>query len=280
MTNIPKSLVELLANRTDKEWFDMQLLRVQSGAVSDDTIVPPFPPDSVQLSFNGTSGEVNLRQAFLIYGHIKAQIYKWSGLSPDTRVLDFGCGWGRVARFFLKDVHAGYFHGVDISPSGIDTCRSLLPGRFDRIDRYPPLEYPTNTFGVVYAWSVFSHLPEILHLQWLQEIARILLPGGVFIASTLKRNFLEDCRLIRSSRALKQGWQKAAAESFADYEVALQDYDKGVFLYSPRPEIEYGMAIIPEAYVRRRWSDLFKFCAYIGEPESVGQSLIVVRKPY
>ena len=35
----------------------------------------------------------------------------------DSRVLDFGCGWGRVIRFFLKDVAPWNLVGVDIDPN-------------------------------------------------------------------------------------------------------------------------------------------------------------------
>ena len=48
--------------------------------------------------------------------------------------------------------------------------------------------YPDDSFDVVYACSVFSHLPETLHLLWLAEIRRVLRPGGVLVATTLSES--------------------------------------------------------------------------------------------
>jgi len=35
-------------------------------------------------------------------------------LTPETHVLDFGCGWGRIIRFFLKDIDPARLHGTDV----------------------------------------------------------------------------------------------------------------------------------------------------------------------
>lgn len=282
MGQATREFVELLTGFKDHEWLDIQIQgnAARSNAASDQLIAPPLPPESVQLAFNGTSGAANLHNGFKIYCQIKSQIYEWmETFSPSTQVLDFGCGWGRIARFFLKDVFTENLYGVDISPLGIDACKSTLPGHYELIDREPPLKFSENTFGIVYAWSVFSHLPEDLHLQWLEEIRRILKPGGLLIASTLPRSFLVESRRLKDKGVFDHPWQKAAAASFLDHEVAMAGFEQGLFLFSPIPEAEYGMAIIPRAYVERRWASMFDFCDFIAEPEALGQSLIVVKKP-
>jgi predicted RNA methylase len=53
-------------------------------------------------------------------------------LSPETRILDFGCGWGRILRFFLKDVPAKNLIGVDVDPEVIEICKETIrEGRFE-----------------------------------------------------------------------------------------------------------------------------------------------------
>jgi SAM-dependent methyltransferase len=83
---------------------------------------------------------------------------------PDAaalRVLDFGCGWGRLLRLLLKDVPAEGLHGVDPWQRSIDLCREhRIPcplALSDYIPRSLPFEGP---FDLVYAFSVFTHLSE------------------------------------------------------------------------------------------------------------------------
>ena len=60
--------------------------------------VPGLPPDDVQIRFTGRTGQDNLKQAFSFYQYICSarQLNKIN--SP--KILDFGGGWGRIARFF------------------------------------------------------------------------------------------------------------------------------------------------------------------------------------
>ena len=57
-----------------------------------------------------------------------------------------------------------------------------------RSRRALPTQLSASRFDVVYAVSVFSHFDEGQTDEWLGEIARLLRPGGLFIASTLSPN--------------------------------------------------------------------------------------------
>ena len=63
-----------------------------------------FPEDRIQRDMVGSAGEHALREAFLFWQEAKAY---FNGLSArplnECYVLDFGCGWGRYTRLFLKD---------------------------------------------------------------------------------------------------------------------------------------------------------------------------------
>ena len=80
--------------------------------------------------------------------------------SDGRRVLDFGCGAGRVLRHFSTDAESGEFWGCDIDGASIDWCRANLspPFRFFRNDELPPLPHPDQSFDLIYAMSVFTHL--------------------------------------------------------------------------------------------------------------------------
>jgi hypothetical protein len=63
--------------------------------------VPGLPPDDVQIRFTGRTGRDNLMQAFSFYQYI-CSVCQLNKINL-PKVLDFGGGWGRIARFFLRD---------------------------------------------------------------------------------------------------------------------------------------------------------------------------------
>jgi SAM-dependent methyltransferase len=97
------------------------------------------------------------------------------------RMLDFGCGCGRVLRQWqgLSGVER---HGTDYNARLVEWCARNLP--FARVavnGLNPPLAYPTEHFDFVYALSVFTHLPEDTQHAWMAELRRILRPQGLLV---------------------------------------------------------------------------------------------------
>ena len=80
-----------------------------------------------------------------------------------ARVLDFGCGAGRVLRHLIEDVgDDGELHGVDIDRPSIDWLQANAspPLHAATCGELPSLPYPDEHFDLVYAMSVFTHLTE------------------------------------------------------------------------------------------------------------------------
>jgi SAM-dependent methyltransferase len=98
------------------------------------------------------------------------------------RVLDFGCGCGRVLRHFAPLARQTEFHGVDYNPELVYWCRRVVP--FAHIERNrlePPLVYADETFDLIYALSTFTHWTVDLQMAWIREFTRILKPGGLLM---------------------------------------------------------------------------------------------------
>jgi len=107
--------------------------------------------------------------------------------------LDFGCGCGRVARFWARA--GGEVHGCDYNRRLVEWCqRNLRFARFEVNSFRPPLPYPDGSFDLVYALSVFTHLPEELQRPWIEELQRILEPGGHLLLSLHGRRYRDDLR--------------------------------------------------------------------------------------
>ncbi len=109
--------------------------------------------------------------------------WSWEG----RRVLDFGCGSGRLLRQFLDEARLAEFHGSDIDEEMVAWVREhLCPPIADvRVNReQPPLDYPDDHFDLVTALSVFTHIADGWS-DWMLEIRRVLKPGGLLIATFL-----------------------------------------------------------------------------------------------
>jgi SAM-dependent methyltransferase len=106
-------------------------------------------------------------------------------------LLDFGCGCGRVTRRWV-DLHAVDVHGADANERAVAWCRANLPfARFSSNGLAPPLAYADESFDLVYALSVFTHLPEDLQLAWMRELERLLRPGGFLLLTTHGERYRE-----------------------------------------------------------------------------------------
>jgi 2-polyprenyl-3-methyl-5-hydroxy-6-metoxy-1,4-benzoquinol methylase len=167
----------------------------------------PLPPAQLMFLVQGTT---NVRE-FWTDGLGTAQaildVLHGSGIDigGSMRILDFGCGSGRVIRH-LHGMTGARFNGSDYNPLLIEWCqRNLRFGQFDVNGVSPPLVYEKEQFDLVYALSVFTHFPEDLQSAWLSELSRVLKPGGHLLMTTQGESFLpymseEERRTFRSGR--------------------------------------------------------------------------------
>jgi SAM-dependent methyltransferase len=94
-------------------------------------------------------------------------------------ILDFGCGSGRIARWFA-DLPGPRFNGCDYNSELVDWCNANLGFMHARkTDLQPPLPYADDSFDFLYAFSVFTHLSVQLAERWMGELARVVKPGGL-----------------------------------------------------------------------------------------------------
>jgi SAM-dependent methyltransferase len=107
-----------------------------------------------------------------------------SGIESLGALLDFGCGCGRVARYWARLDGPDVF-GCDYNPELVAWCRENLPFmQADVNGLSPPLPHPAERFDLVYAISVFTHLSERMQHEWMAEMRRVLRPGGLLFFTT------------------------------------------------------------------------------------------------
>jgi len=102
-------------------------------------------------------------------------------LATFARVLDFGCGCGRIARWLPASLAVT---DCDIDAEAIAWCQANLPrGTFVVSDALPPLPFPDGAFDLIYGLSVLTHLSEDAQFLWLEELRRVARPGGLVLLS-------------------------------------------------------------------------------------------------
>lgn len=98
-------------------------------------------------------------------------------------VAEWGCGLARILAPLRRQTKWA-LTGFDYNGASIAWCLRNVPGvAFHKNALAPPLPCADAAFDALYCISVFTHLPADLHVAWIGEIARVLKPGGLLIAS-------------------------------------------------------------------------------------------------
>lgn len=106
------------------------------------------------------------------------------GKAPrEMRVLEIGCGAGRVTRA-LAEVF-GEVHGVDVSGEMIrraeEACRGFSNVRLYKNNGMDLSVLPPVEFDFAFSSIVFQHIPSLAIIEnYVREVHRVLRPGGLF----------------------------------------------------------------------------------------------------
>jgi glycosyltransferase involved in cell wall biosynthesis/SAM-dependent methyltransferase len=229
--------------------------------------VSPFPPIELMRNVSGLSSE----RDFASHGSdLFAALTEASDrpLSAYKRVLDFGCGCGRLARMFKGHPHE--VHGCDIDKRHVKWIDENLDHMVAAVSRpTPPLPYASGLFDVIIAISVFTHLTEQSEQLFLGELHRIAAAAGrlfltVHGARALERALSE--KAILSMLNVPRSALEAARERFetGQHAFILQrgHLTTGGKVRANRAAVieepyEYGITFVPEAHVLTRWSKWF-----------------------
>lgn len=125
------------------------------------------------------------REEFETLGDNKANLLLAHGLTPDSKVLDVGCGTGQLARPLTKILGPqGLYYGTDLAGPAIDFCR-----RTYRLPHFHFLKNPQRTipiqgiaFDIIFLGSVFTHMfPDDIH-EMLKDLRRLCSHRAAIIA--------------------------------------------------------------------------------------------------
>jgi SAM-dependent methyltransferase len=114
---------------------------------------------------------------------VVALLEAWHLLGPDRRVLQIGCGIGRIEQALASRVAEA--HGIDVSARMIDAARRRCAGlpnvHLHHTDGRDLARFPAGSFDLVYAVDSFPYLVQAgsaLVERHFADAARVLVPGG------------------------------------------------------------------------------------------------------
>ena len=101
-------------------------------------------------------------------------------LQPSDRVLEIGCGTGRVGRWLAE--RCATWTGTDVSRRMIDYAKEAVAGcrnvSFVLLNGYDLSGVDDESQHVIYSSAVFCHLDEWDRYRYVKEAYRVLRPGG------------------------------------------------------------------------------------------------------
>ncbi len=145
---------------------------------------------------------------------LRRRIVELAGIAPGERVLDVGCGPGRLTILAWRAAGpAGEALGIDPSPEMValarrNAARAGAAARFE-VGAIEALPYADDRFDVVLSSLMLHHLPDDLKRRGFAEARRVLRPGGRLVAvdfGATPEGGLGHCLCVLG---LRTGWDHA-----------------------------------------------------------------------
>jgi ubiquinone/menaquinone biosynthesis C-methylase UbiE len=227
--------------------------------------LPELPPAGLIQRVTGTADQ----NWFKSGGHRSCDefleaIRRQRDLASVRRLLDWGCGCGRVAVHLIHKLPGVEIYGTDIDAVAVQWCdEHIRPGHFAVSGTHPPLPFGESMFDVVVAFSVFTHLTQETQESWLAELRRIITPGGLLLATVHGDSCIAECERLKGvGPKITHGFSDEIIDPALDG-VAPDNYYRGTFQ--------------TRDYTLRTWSRHFDILEYVPKGALDAQDLVVMR---
>lgn len=215
----------------------------------------PTPPRDLWLGYNYPAQGAQQVEAMMA-----ALSDTGFALRAGDRIMDLGCGAGRMIRHLAPLVREHEVWGLDISAEHILWCRENLspPFRFATTTKVPALPFADGSFALIYCGSLFTHIDELAD-AWLCEVRRLLRPDGrafitihdertVELFDDPSRNWSETAAWIRKRPVFEQARRQGFGMFTAGREELSQVFYTRDYFRAMTDQCFETLAVIDEAY--------------------------------
>ena len=224
---------------------------------AEDSGVPaqlPIPPTELWLGYNYPAhGRAHVEKMLEV---VYASGFSFS---RGDRILDLGCGAGRMIRHLRDLAETCEIWGTDISAEHVYWCKQNLspPFNFATTTKVPHLPFEDRSFQLIYCGSVFTHIDDLAD-AWLLELKRVLAPGGRLYVTVHDNHTVElfesglhdSAEIVRRIKSYEV--YQRSKESFGMFAAGRDNdsqvfYDAEYFSKMLRPLFDI-LSVTPEAY--------------------------------
>jgi SAM-dependent methyltransferase len=241
----------------------------------------PMPPTELTQRVSGLEGDAFRLSGQKLFTDLWDQVTPILGDTRSLRLLDWGCGCGRVTRYLAR-MECRELLGCDIDEQAVAWCDAHLPGMFEVSAPYPPLPYDRASLDVVSASSIFTHLQCADQQRWLAELQRVIRPGGLLLASVMGTYAAMLGAPTRLRRIAAPGSILAvasAARRYARFRAAgITDGELDGRLDGIAPSGYYRSVMQTQTYTTSAWSAYFDIVHYLPRGLQGHQDLVVLQR--
>lgn len=256
------------------------------GVLAYETIAahyPALPPEGLRATACGGLGlESHLMTGVADFRTVGELFEVFSGRSIESlrSVLDFGCGCGRLLRWFHTALPECQLLGADVREATAKWCGDHLPGTFLYNGTEPPLDLPDESAELTVALSVFSHLSREQSLPWMKELVRVTKKDGLILVSTHGAFALAvTMRSLEHQRGLKIPGDEVPE--------LLRNLCRDGFLHRVSPaetlgradgvSDDYGETFLTERFAREQWGTVAEVLGCVPVALNLFQDVFALR---
>jgi SAM-dependent methyltransferase len=192
-------------------------------------------------------------------------------LAARRDILDFGCGCGRLLRRLFDQAPTARISGCDIDEDAIAWLGGNMSGADAKVcGPLPPLPFAADAFDLIIGYSVLTHLDEDYQDAWLEEMTRVLRPGGVALLTVHGPTSWE--RIVRTALAGRPELHELDHERSSRGIVHWRDDGWG----SVFPDFYHTTFHTPD-YIRRHWTRWFDAVEIVAGTSARDHDIVVAR---
>lgn len=161
------------------------MMKVPSEYDSLGKIIPRLPSDDIQKNWTGHHGYPLMVKSSAIIRLFQNLRLRITGQDLGGKILDYGCGWGRLLRLMYYFTDPEFTFGIDPMQKSLKICmENGLKSNFALCESIPSsIPFHQIKFDFIYAYSVLTHTAEVVTQSILRVVRSHITETGLFIVT-------------------------------------------------------------------------------------------------